>query len=54
MGRYTITVTIIMMMTSGNEMPCTIKIERLDIMEITNLLIVLSKANKLYKVEITS
>lgn len=52
MGRYTITVTMLMLMTSGSEMPCTITVERLDIIEINNLLAVLAKGNKLYKAEI--
>ena len=52
MGRYIITVTVLMMMTSGSEMPYTITIERLDILETTTFLTVLAKANKLYKVEI--
>ena len=52
MGRYTVTVTILMMMSSGSGMPCTLTIERLDVSEITALITVLAKANKLYKMEI--
>ena len=52
MGKYTVIVTILMKMTSGSKMPCTLIVEGLDAPEITALITILAKANKLYKMEI--